>query len=251
MAGSAYFDSLCRDALRYGRTQGEDGIGTMQEKRLHAVIKHYLCSDPNCHEVGLEGSRYIADVRMGDAIFEVQTGSFAPMREKIAYCLSHTDAVVTVVHPISVIKWVSWVDAETATVSPRRKAPKERIEDLLCELYPLRELLGNPRLRFRLLLLETQDFRVLSKQKNRKRGAERYERMPLSLIDEIEFSSREDFRRFIPNELPTHFTVKQFSVLSGIRGVDAYSAVRVLTSLGLFDTGEKIGRSMGFVRRDL
>ncbi len=247
---ASYFDLLCRDALRANHAQGENGIGTMQEKRLHAIIKHYLCEDETLHEVGIAGTRYVADIRMGDAIYEVQTGAFAPMRQKIAYYLEHTGCTVTVVHPISVIKWVSWVDAENATVSPRRRAPKERAEDLLPELYCLREHLQNPRLRFRLLLLETQDFRILSKGKNRKRGAARYERLPISLVEELDFCSPRDFCRFIPQELPEHFTVKEFAGLTKLRGVDAYSAVRVLCALGLFQEGDAIGRSMGFVRMD-
>ena len=70
-------------------------------------------------------------------------------------------------------------------------------------------------------------------------------------LDEIDLTSPQDFCRFIPRELPAHFTVKQFSDLSGIHGVDAYSAVRSLVALGLFSEGERIGRSMGFVRKDL
>lgn len=249
--GSAYFDLLCREALRESRTQGEAGIGTMQEKRLHALIKKYICEDPDCHEVGVAGSRYVADVRMGDAIYEVQTGSFYPMRQKIAHYLESTSCTVTVVHPISAVKWVSWIDPKTGEIAPRHKAPRQKESELLAEMYSLLPYLSNPRLRFRLLLLETQDFRMLSdRRRNRKKGSVRYERVPLSLIDEWEFNSPKDFCRFIPQDLPRHFTVSQFSSFTKIHGVDAYSSVRVLCALGLFAEGERIGRSMGFVRRD-
>lgn len=249
--GSAYFDHLCTKALTDARTQGEAGIGTMQEKRLHALIKQYLCEDTDYHEVGVSGTRYVADVRIGNEIYEVQTGSFYPMKEKIAHYLENTDCTVTVVHPISVIKWVSWIDPLSGEISPRRKAPREKAEDVLAELYCLLPYLQNPRLRFRLLLLETQDFRLLSKRgRDRKKGSVRYERIPLSLVDEIDLNGPADFCRFIPSELPRRFTVKEFSALSKIRGRDAYSAVRALCGLGLLEEGERLGRSMTFVRCD-
>lgn len=249
------FDALCEQALRESRHAKESGIGTLQEKRMHAVIKKYLCPDEDFHEVGVADTRYVSDVRIGNEIYEVQTGAFYPMKQKIAHYLARTDCSVTVVHPISVVQWMCWVDPKTYEIGPRRKVSRHgRVEDLLAELYCLLPYLGeieSGRLRFRLLLVETQDFRLLDGwSRDRKRGSTLYERIPLSLIDEIEFSKREDFLRFIPDDLPPHFTVREFSVRTKIRGRDAYSAVRVLCALGLFGEGERIGRSMGFLRTD-
>ena len=81
----ARFDRLCREAIAERRVQGEAGIGTLAEKRLHAVIKKYLCADEDCHEVGVLDTRYVSDVRIGNEIFEVQTGAFYPMKKKSNY----------------------------------------------------------------------------------------------------------------------------------------------------------------------
>ena len=247
----ARFCRLCEAAMLERRANGDAGIGTLAEKRLHAIIKRYLCEDEDLHEVGVLNTRYVSDVRIGNDVYEVQTGAFYPMRKKIAYYLENTNCTVTIVHPIIVNKWVSWVDPTTHEVSERKKSPKhEGTKDLLAELYCLIPYLGNPRLKFRLLMLEAQDFRLLTgRSRDRKHyGAERYERIPLDLLSEEDFSDVSDFRQFIPDTLPTHFTVKDFTRHTGIRGRDAYSAVRVLVALGLLSTGESIGRAMGFTK---
>jgi hypothetical protein len=248
---AARFNRLCREIIAAGYTSGEAGIGTLAEKRLHAVIKRYLCEDEDCHEVGVLNTRYVSDVRIGNEIFEVQTGSFFPMKRKIAHYLEHTDCTVTVVHPIPAVKWISWIDPQTHEISSRARSPKKGTpRDLLPELYHLLPHLGDPRLRFRVLLLEAEDLRLLNgrRSRDRKRGSERYERIPLALLDDLEFSTPSDFSVFLPDALPPHFTVKEFSALTKIRGRDAYSAVRVLTALGLLREGERIGRSMGWER---
>ncbi len=245
----ARFDRLCKEALLQGRNQGESGIGTLMEKRLHSILKRFLCDNEDYHEVGVANTRYVSDVRIGNLIFEVQTGDFAPMKKKIEHYLQNTDCTVTVVHPIPVIKWVSWIDPKTHEISARSRAPiKGRPEDLLPQLYCLLPYLQNPRLRYQLLFLEVEDFRLLNSRRprNPKRGSQRYERIPLSLLGEMELNSPEDFAVFIPEELPKHFTVRQFSDLTKIRGIDAYSAVRVLSALGLFRPAAPIGKSMGW-----
>ena len=246
----ARFARLCREAMIQDRTSGEAGIGTLAEKRLHVILKRFLCENADYHEVGVPDTRYVSDVRIGNEIFEVQTGAFYPMQKKILHYLAHTDCTVTVVHPIAVKKWVTWIDPKTGDMTDRKKSPqKGRPEDLLAELYGLLPALGNPRLHFRLLLIEAEDFRLLSgRRKNRKLGAQKYERIPLALLDDLTLSRPCDFAFMIPDALPAHFTVKQFSELTRIRGRDAYSAVRALCAIGLFAPADPIGRSMGFAR---
>lgn len=244
----AKFERLCKEAMLDRHRSGEAGIGTLAEKRLHAVIKRFLCEDEDFHEVGVPNTRYVSDVRIGNDIYEVQTGAFYPMQKKILYYMENTDCTVTVVHPIAVKKWVSWLDPKTGDISERRRSSRQgKPEDVLAELYSLLPVLGNPRLRFRLLLIEAQDFRLLSgRTRNRKLGSKKYERIPLSLIDDLKLNRPCDFRFMIPDMLPDHFTVKDFSKATKIRGRDAYSAVRVLCALGLFAPADPIGRSMGW-----
>ena len=243
----ARFDRLCEESVRERHVMGEAGIGTMQEKRMHALIKRFLCEDEAFHEVGLADTRYVSDVRIGDRVYEVQTGAFYPMRQKIAHYLQATDCTVTVVHPIPYVKWSCHIDAATHDVTPRRKVAGGKPRDLLRELYCLLPHLGDPHLRVHLLLLEVQDFHLTDFAHKGKRGSSRrYERVPLSLVGEMELYKPADFRVFLPQDLPQPFTVKQFSEKSKLRGRDAYSAVRVLAALGLLVPTDPIGRAMAF-----
>ena len=247
-AHKARFDRLCEEAMRRDIRLTDQGIGTLGEKRMHAVIKRYLCEDEDCHEVGVLDTRFVSDVRIGNEIYEVQTGPFAPMKKKLAHYLEKTDCTVTVVHPLPALRWLSWIDPKTAEISPRRKVSAvAHPQDILPELYSIRELLGHPRLKFQLLMLEMQDFRVLNPHsRSPKKHTTHYESIPLALMEEINLDTPEDFRRFIPDTLPAHFTVKDFSAHTKIRGIHAYSAVRALLALGLIQPADPIGRAMGF-----
>lgn len=248
------FSTLCAEALLSPRKEGEDGIGTLQEKRLHAVIKRYLCADETCHEVRVGNTRYVADVLAEDRVLEVQTGGFYPMRSKIGYYLEQTELRVTVVHPIPVEKWVLCLDPQTGETTPRRRSPKRgRPIDLLPKLASLSPYLQHPRFGVRLLLLETQDIRLHDSRAagGRGRRGRLYERLPLALLGELSLCAPEDYRIFLPEELPARFTVKDFSRLTALRGRDAYSAVHTLLALGLLlPSDEPIGRSRAFLRAD-
>ena len=248
-AQRARFSRICEAAMRERRIQGEQGVGTLAEKWQHQIVKRYLSENSDDHEQKVsESRRFISDVRIGTDAYEVQTGDFFPMAKKIAYYLESTDLTVTVVHPIPKDRWVSWVDPKTAEISPRRRSPRHgKASDILPRLYPLIPMLPHPRLKFRVLLLETHDFRLLSgRKKDPHRGGERYERIPISLVEDIPLNSPSDFEQFLPKNLPTPFTVKNFSQATKIPGRDAYSAVRVLVALGLIEPAPNVGRSMAF-----
>ena len=254
-ARQARFSRLCEEALRHRHEPGLAGIGTLGEKRLHAVIKHYLTENEDYHEVGFPDCRFVADVAFDDAIYEVQTGSFAPLREKIAYYLANTDRTVTVVHPVAAVRRMSWVDRADGSVTPPRRVAGERPRDLLPALYPLIPYLSDRRLRFRLLLIETQDFRLLDDKKSRRAGHRRggkLDRVPIALLDDLTFSVPRDYLSLLPSPLPDEpFPVKQFARQTGIYGVDSYSAVRVLCALGLLRPAEPAGRAMTFARTEV
>lgn len=242
------FRTLCENAARTRRSEGNGGFGTLAEKRMHAVIKQFICQNEDLHEVGVAGTRFISDVRIGNNVYEVQSGAFYPMKKKIAYYLEQTPCTVTIVHPIIVNKWITDIDHLTGELSPRKRSPAHgRPSDLLPELYSLLPHLGDPRLRFRLLLVEAEEFRLSNARRHRGRlVSARYERFPLALLDVWELASAEDFRRFLPVGLPSPFTVKDFSCASRLRGRNAYSAVRVLAAFGLLRSAAPIGRAMAF-----
>ncbi len=243
-------------------------IGILREKRLHAAIKFYLCPDAACHErpvallpgltVGEENStlrrRMVVDILQGEEIFEVQTGGFYPLREKIRWCLEHTACRVTVVHPIPAIRYLSWINPADGTVLSRRRSPKKgRVKDIAKELYWLSEFVGNPRFSLRLLLVELEEYRMADGwSRDKKRGSSRYECFPTALLGDVTLCSTEDYARYLlppPEHLPAPFTAAEYAKATGIRGKATYSALALLISLSLLrEHPEKRGRGRQYER---
>ena len=92
------FEKLCYEEL--GRVKERDGIGLYAEKRLHSVLKRWLCDDFATHEQNVAGRdekkrKFIADVLTPDGhIFEIQTGSLYPLQQKLAFYLEKTEHII-------------------------------------------------------------------------------------------------------------------------------------------------------------
>ncbi len=237
------FERLCSRMLSEDRER--DSIGMYQEKRLHATLKRYFCPDTERHEQKI--GAYTADILSDGVIYEIQTGSFLPLKKKLAYYLENTDLSINVVCPLAYKKWISWLDAETGDISARRRSPKcQRLNDALPEIFRISELMPNERLCVTVMLLEIEEYRLLCGwDKSRKRGSCRYERIPLSLIGQQSLGRSSDFKVFIPPE--DSFTAAEFSSFAGIKGRKAYYALYALKNIGLVcETDEKRGRAKVF-----
>ena len=250
-AKQARFERIYRDAMLERREDLRDGIGLLGEKWQHQIIKRYLTEDPREHEVKLAGTRFVSDVRVGNAIYEVQTGSFAPMKKKLERYFADPSLTVTVVHPLPAVRHLTWMDPATGEFGKSRRVAGKRDPVLLLPaLYPLIPLLshvGTGRLSFRLLLLEVEDFKLLDgKSRDRKHGATRLERIPVGLMDDLLFTSPSDFAALLPPSLPSPLTVAGLSRATGLQGLDAYSAARSLVALGILAPSVPISRAMAF-----
>lgn len=241
------FERVCRDILLADRER--EGIGTLNEKKLHTMLKFFVCDDKDCHEIKIlpQGSEetkrgYVADVLEDCDIFEIQTGHLYPLKNKIKFYLEETDYNVTVVHPMTIKKWVNYMSPQDGTLLRRVISPKkEKPRDMLPELYSLIDFLGNRRLRFRALMVEAEEFRI--GEKSGRRGSQKYERIPTCLVDIVDFNTPADYLEYIPTGLPSLFTAAEFGKAAGYRGIDVYSALKVLIKMGLIREDGKRGRA--------
>ena len=113
------FQEACRLITQ---DRARSGIGTLGEKTLHAVIKHYLEPDERCHEIRVGG--YIADICREGEICEIQTRQLYRLKKKLeAFLLERS---VTVVYPIASGKRLIWIDEETGETTRPRRSPKRR-----------------------------------------------------------------------------------------------------------------------------
>lgn len=224
----------CRTVMDEGRKS--QGIGTLGEKTLHAVLKLYFDSDPAHHEISV--GPYVADIRNEDGFIEIQTRGFDRLRDKLELFLK--EGPVTVVYPVPAVKWLSWID-EDGRASSKRKSPKRTNAcEILPELYKIKPFLGREGLHFCITLLEVEDYRLKNGwSKDGKRGSTRFERLPVALLDEIWLNAPEDYLALVPETLPDPFTVKEFSKAAKISLSKAVAGANVLFSVGAL---ERVGK---------
>ncbi len=255
-------DNLMKSAsIDAAMTDEYDGIGRLGEKQMHSALKTFICPDESKHEIKIQDSplyipknqentknrKYVADILDGDTIYEIQTGGFSPLREKILWILENTSYRVVVIHPIAQTKWVSKI-SDDGKISGRRKSPLHgRAEDIAGELYFFRSFLTNPRFSLMLLMIEAEQY---VKPQKRGRRLQKYEMIPMSLLGAYLFKSREDYEYFLPDSLPDTFTVKDYSQHSKIYGMDAYSIVKTLCELELVEEYGSIGRAQAYRRKN-
>ncbi|MBQ6807316.1 MAG: hypothetical protein IJO97_07805 [Lachnospiraceae bacterium] len=218
----------------------QHGFGTLQEKTVHAVMKLYYEPNIDYHEVPIEG--YIADIYTGNRIIEIQNGNFNRLRDKLAAFLPNYQ--VTVVLPIPHFKWLIWMDEESGELSKKHKSPVTgSVYSAFPELYKIKNLLTHPNLSFAFPLIDMDEYRLLNGwSKDRKRGSNRYDRMPLALVDEVWFERPEDFIQVIPYELEDTFTVKEFAKAAKIHCDLARVTLHILFSMKLVNRVGKRGR---------
>lgn len=234
-ANKLRFDAACEKIVRKERAKA--GIGTLSEKTLHAVLKHYMEPDEDFHETPVNG--YVADIYREGHIIEIQTRNFNVLRRKLDAFLPEFS--VEIVYPIPATKWLSWIDPETGEVSDKRKSPKRGTPyDAFFELYKIKSYLTHPNLSIRLVLVDVEESRLLNGWSyDKKRGSVRHDRIPVGLVEEYVIEQIEDYRMFIPPELEDGFSVKDFSKATKMRKDRASTALHIMNYVG---TVERIGK---------
>ncbi len=210
----------------------KEGIGTLGEKTLHFVIKNYYEDDETKQEIKI--NQYYADIFNGQEIIEIQTRQFNRLREKLKTFLPLYP--VYIIYPIINDKYVYWISPLTGEVTGGRKSPKKLIlTEVFYELYKIKQDLNNPNLHLKLLVMDIEEYKYLDGwDKNKKRGATRFERIPLKIIDEICIDNIEDYKKLMPT-LPMIFTSNDYAKAANVNIRYARIAINVLTYLGILE----------------
>ncbi len=240
------FDETCEQVLnsailKDGVIGDSSQIGTLQEKTVHAVVKKYIEPDSSKHEIKIE--QFFADIVNEKGIIEVQTGNFNVLRRKLKVMLELQP--VTVVYPVTHIKMLHWINHETGEISkPRKSNLKGSPNSIFRELYKVKSFLNHPNLKFHIILMDVDEFRLLDGwSKDKKSGATKCDRIPTKLVDEIKLESVEDYKLFLPDNLAETFTVKDYQFASKIRHKDAQVSIHILNYLGTIKRIGKKGRA--------
>ena len=215
----------------------KSSIGTLGEKTLHAFLKQHFEPDVKKHEITV-GS-YVADIVTDSGIIEIQTRSFDKLRKKLSEFLEISP--VTVVYPLPRTKWLLWIDEQTGEVSKSRKSPKQgRIYDAVLELYRIKPLLSHHNLCLCIVLIDIEEYRYLNGwSENKKRGSTRCNRVPVDISEVMYLKSTADYLRFIPEDLPSQFTTKDYRDAANINLRTAQTAMNILHFIG---TVNRVGK---------
>lgn len=225
-----------------GKKHDDKGIGTLAEKTVHGVLKNFFEPDEDNQEVALNG--YFADIYNENGVIEIQTAGFNKLREKLAVFLNYYP--VTIVYPMPFNKWVSWIDTETGEAGAKRMSPRHFSEyDAFFELYKIKSYLLNPNLRIKLVLMDMEEYKLLNGwNATKKRGAERYDRIPVGIRKIIDIEQPEDYIQFIPYELEEKFTSEDFARAAKTGKDTARLTLNILYYVGAVNRVGKSGNSI-------
>lgn len=209
------------------------GIGTLSEKSVHAILKNYFEPDEDKHEIPIEN--FVADIYSDGEIIEIQSKQFYKMKNKLKTFLPLYP--VTIVYPIPKEKWLIWINQETGELSEKRKSPLKGSPYMVFqELYGIKMFLKDPHLKIVLMLMNMEEYKFLNGWgKDKKKRAEKYDRIPTELVEEIAILCPQDYMQFVPYDLEETFTVKDFARSAHIPVPLAQTTVNILHHMEMIE----------------
>ena len=229
------FKEACDKIITADREQ--NGIGTLGEKTLHAVLKQYFEPNITNHEAKI-GS-FVADIVTDAGIIEIQTRAFDKLRKKLVEFLEIYP--VTVVYPIPKTKWLLWIDERTGEMTKKRKSPRQgKIYDVVTELYKIKPLINHPNFRLCIVFIDMEEYRYLNGwSKDKKKGSTRCDRVPVDIVEEVYINNTSDYIKFVPDELPRQFTSKDYKNAAHTNLHTSQTALNILHHIGIV---ERVGK---------
>lgn len=186
------------------RQNATHGIGTLNEKPLHAALKAWYARPGDQFEVPVGG--FLVDIVRGDRLIEIQTRNFAAVRRKVADLA--TTHPVRLVYPIACEKWIVKVAEDGESILGRRKSPKRgTFLHLFDELVSFPKLLAHPNFSLEVLLIQEEERRRYDATRAwRRRGWVTHERRLLAVVDRRRFETPADLGAILPPALVEPFT---------------------------------------------
>lgn len=217
------------------------GIGTLSEHSLHAQLKKEYAKPSDEIEANVDG--YVADILRNRHIIEIQTKQIAAIRKKVITLLKKYQ--LTIVHPISVAKWIVRESLDGRDILSRRKSPlKKTIYHLFDELVHVPYLLTNNGLDLEVILIHEEEVRRRDGSGSWKRkGWSIHDRRLVKILDRYRFSSPRDLLKLLPIELSTPFTNRELAKFLKIKMTIAQKMTYTLRKMGFLKVAGKKGRA--------
>lgn len=217
------------------------GIGTLNEKTIHAALKNYFSQDFD-QEAKIGG--FYADIVTENGIYEIQTASWGKLNKKLEVMLEVCH--VTVVYPFEQrTKTVSVSDTSGELLRKNGFRKNGSLTDFFLELYRIKSFLTHPNLTVCFAELDIERVNFVSEKTGRRRGRGKYTKTPLALNREIYLEKPQDYLTLLPGDitekLPKEFTLKELQAV--IKPTDASITAEILGYLGIIEKFGKKGNA--------
>ena len=212
------------------------------------MLKRYFEEDPEYHEVPVNG--YIADILRDGVITEIETSGFSGLKPKLATYLS--DYKVRLVFPLAYAKYLSWIDPATGEITSRKKSPKKQtVYHALFEMVRILPYVKHENLTILVPCLEIDEYRLLNGwSRDKKKGSNRFERIPTDIFSIEELKTDADYAGYIPENCIENFALAEFASEAHITKRDASGILRVFMERGLLERTGKKGNAYLYSRTE-
>ncbi|MDR2182532.1 MAG: hypothetical protein LBN92_07630 [Treponema sp.] len=219
-------------------------IGTRNEKSLHRALKLRYAASDEAVEVAKAG--YICDAVGKDGeMIEIQTGSFGPLKKKLAALTKL--GKVKLVYPVALSTMVELYDAGGILQSKKQSPRRGTIWDIFRSFLHAPTLMLLPRLSIEIALVRITEKRVDDGTGSWFRGGIRIDdRVFEAWEGALTLARASDYRRFIPYGRGEIFTVRDLAKKVRIRETLAKKTLWVLTKAGFTEAEGKRGRAITY-----
>ncbi len=219
------------------------------ETSLHRQLKSHYARDVSQIEVALEG--YRIDAIRGGRLIEIQHGSLAAIRDKIAKLLENHR--VTVVKPIVALKHLIKLDKRGGQVVDRRRSPKRgQLLDVFDEMVYFTRVFPHRRLVLEVALVEVEELRYPGHGRRRRRRANDFQvedQRLVEIVDTYQFRTLADLRKLLPKSLPSTFHTGDLAEGLEVRRHIAQRIAYCLRETGAIHPVGKQGNAVLYSRR--
>jgi hypothetical protein len=224
-----------------------NGIGTLNERALHAALKGWYARPGDLLEAPIDG--YLIDIVRDGLLIEIQTRNVSAIRRKLAALVERHP--VRLVYPVAQEKWIVRLSQDGVTVAGRRRSPiRGRVELIFDALVSIPGLLSHPNFSVEVLLVREEELRYPDASVNwRRRGWAVRARHLVEVVGNRLFTTPDDLTSLLPPALPDPFTAQMLAQALAQPLRLAQRMAYCLRGLDALAVTGRQGRSLLYTRR--
>ncbi len=213
---------------------------------LHEALQAFYAGHDGRVEVEMDG--YRADVVRGEVIYEIQTGSFSAIRDKL--CALAREHPIVLVHSIPRVKFIAHIDPESGEELSCRRSPKRaRPVEVFGELVHAPDLLRRDNLSLEIVVTVEREVRCDDGRGSwRRKGVSIVGRELMAILELHRFERPADLARLLPDGLPEQFTATDLAEAGEMRTRLAGRMAYALREAGAIEQVGKRGNAYLYER---